>query len=141
MKKTVAIILVLLCTPFSSLAGAEDGVLFCLDELGTGINKVEDGYEVFGFKPMRFTVKLNGTTSMEMSQTQDVVGGEFFCSQGKNTTGTYPITCHHSADYDTSTFTIDTASGRYVRTQVTAFGYVANKTDSDVLYVGTCQSF
>ena len=141
MKKKVVQIMVLICTPFSSLTSAEDGVLFCVDKLGTGVDKVERGYEVFQFNPLRFTVKLNGTSSMEMSETDGLVGGRFICSRGKDTQETYPIKCRHSLDYVMSTFTIDPSSGRYVRTQVGSYGYVTNQTDSDVLYVGKCQRF
>lgn len=136
----IRLCLLLICL-LSAAVSAKEKVLYCLDEQGTGYKKQETTYSQTAFTPQRFTVKLDGTSFLNIGGSQYVLGGEYDCSQGKAEKDLDVIKCHHTWETSSNTFTINTASGRYVRTTVTAFGYLTNDTDTDGIFYGTCQDF
>lgn len=132
----IRLCLLLICL-FSPFALAEEKVLYCVDELGTGFHQTDDGYKSAGFKPERFTAKLNGYTQVELSNTDHpyqcfLVG---FVGEGN------PMVCKSQRGSITDSFTLDIESYRYSRTALSYGAFPTNAGDTEIIYIGRCEEF
>ena len=136
MKK---LILLLLLIP--NLVMAEN-ILYCQDELSTGLIKKNGVWNTINFKLERHTYKFNDDYTKI-----DGVGRPMNCYQ-PFPNNIFVITCssfnqdsYQDANYRDYTFVFDKLTKRYTVSIISAFGYVNNSEDTSSLIAGTCEKF
>ena len=131
MKKLLLLILFL--TP--NLVMAEN-VIYCQDELATGILKENGVWKTNNFKPERHTIKFND----DYTKLEGVSFSPMSCSKPYKTTDPEYIACVHSKGSH-ETFTYNTITKRFLYSSISVGAYVKNGSDSDNLNVGSCEIF
>ncbi len=146
MMKFILAFLVLGATP----ALAEQ-VLYCQDELATGMIHKNGKWETGKFKPQRHTIKVFGDfLGIELSGSH-FKNQYFECSTPNSKKLTQSRICIAKNKFDNSIgsyfFFIDMKSLRYSSVFVSSGGYIesfiapGNNPDTDSLHAGTCTKF
>ena len=130
MKKLLLLILLI-----PNLVMAEK-VLYCQEELNTGLIKKKGVWKTGNFKRERYTIKFNdyytildGISLTPMS-----------CSKPYKHADPEYIACVHSKGSH-ETFAYNKLTKRFIFSKTSAGGYVANEQDTENLSVGTCEAF
>lgn len=121
----------------TTLAKAET-ILYCQDELATGLIKKNGSWETGSFNLDRYTVKFND----DYSRAEGLTATPMEC------TAPFPyqypdlVNCVHSyGSYQT--FNYDKKKRRYTFSGISSFGYILDDgtPDTETLSAGTCETF
>jgi len=130
------LLLLLLLIPNLVMA---DKVLYCQDELATGIIKRNGVWETSRFQLERYTIKFNDDyTELDGFDNVTAPNETFNCNTPylkKNM-----IKCTSSSFQDV-TFIFDKITKRYTFSFITPFSYIENGSDTSSLSAGTCKAF
>ena len=112
-------------------------VLYCTEELHTGLWKENGTWEVANFELERFSMKVTGDWAALQ------IGKELFeCFGDREFEGGFPIICKNVKPYKNSAINIDKYSLRFVKSHPSLAGYALETgTDSDNLSAGKCEKF
>ena len=136
MKK---LLLLLLLIP--NLVMAEK-VLYCQEELSTGIIKKNGVWKTTTFEKLRHTIKFND----DYTRLEGISYNPMSCSkpykalEEQNLRDSDYIACVHSRGSH-ETFTYDKRTKRFLYSNLSSRGYVVNGTDTENLSAGTCEAF
>jgi len=120
---------------FASPIKAET-VLYCQSELATGITKSSGTWKAANFKKKRFTIKFNNDYTRLEGISFDIMDCKAPYTNKKNI-----IFCVQS-NYNHSTLRYNTKTRRFVHYFNPTEGYVVtSKTDTDIIFAGTCKAF
>jgi hypothetical protein len=128
-KYTYLMSLILL-TP--SVAYAET-ILYCQDEIATGIMKQNNTFVQGRFNLQRYTIKFNSNFT-EVSG----LGKTFLCSQPYSTDINPSVVCKASTG---NTFIFNPQTNRYHYSHVWMNGFIDYSVDSSHISVGSCEKF
>ena len=128
-KYTYLMLLILL---IPSAAYAET-VLYCQDEIATGIMKQNNTFVQVRFKLRRHTIKFNSDFT-EVSG----LGDTFLCSQPYPDGINPGVVCNEKVG---STFMFNPQTNRYHYSQVWINGFIDYGNDSSHISVGSCEKF
>lgn len=127
-----------------NVAKADEQVLFCTEEIGSGIVFKNGSWTTGRFAPNRFTLKHNLTrTGGDLTISESSVATEFNCEADILNNALY--TCTETPPYGYS-FQFNRENGRFVYYRGSPWGYPNWKpsntsTDTSHVAAGSCVSF
>ena len=130
MKKSVFFISIFLNSVLSFSANAET-VLYCQEELATGLIKDKSAWKTGNFIKERYTIKFNN----DYSRLEGLGRRGMVCRT------TYSKNIVSCADFSGDTFLYNRNYMRFALARMSIEGYVNAGEDSDNLSIGTCKDF
>ncbi len=129
--------LILFCTGSSWTASA-NMVLYCTQEISTGLVFKDGAWKRANFKPERFALKVVGDWQ-EINKGDDKLS----CYHSGEFKGYFPVICRNTKKWITQTINIDKYSLRFVYTNVSIGGYAStlSEPDTDEIAAGKCENF
>ncbi len=133
LKKSI-FLYVLLSVLVLPMASKAEGILYCSSELAPGIIKGDNGlWREGSFMQKRFTVKFND----DFTELSGVRYDSMTCNQSSSSRPNLVFCTTHDAD----AFIYDKNTRRFIYSDISAFGYPTNQTDTSQIYAGTCENF
>ncbi len=132
-KKTAFLYALLFVLVLPAVSKAAD-ILYCSSELAPGIIKGDNGiWREGSFMQKRFTVKFND----DFTELSGIRYDTMTCNQSSSSRPQLVFCTSHDAD----AFIYDKNTRRFIYSDISAFGYPTNQTDTSQIYAGTCEDF
>jgi len=113
-----------------------ENVLYCQEELGTGLIKKNGVWKTANFKLERHTIKFNA----DYTKLDGLTFYPMSCSKPYKHADPEYIACVHSKGSH-ETFAYNKLTKRFIFSMTSAGGYVSNEQDSENLSAGSCEAF
>ena len=116
-------------------AASAETVLYCKDELATGINKNNNNYESGRFALNRYTIKFNSN----FTSVSGLPGGNMGCHKAYFSENIDPsVVCTVKSGY---TFIFNPQTNRFHFSQVSSSGFIDYGDYTSHISVGSCEKF
>ena len=112
-----------------------ENVLYCQEELGTGLIKKNGVWKTANFKLERYTIKFNA----DYTKLDGLTFYPMSCSKPFDHKSDY-IACVNSLGSH-ETFSYNTLTKRFLYSNISSGGYAANGADTESLSTGSCEKF
>ena len=111
-------------------------VLYCQEELTTGLDKINGTWKTSNFNTSRHTIKF----SDDYYKLTGLTKKNWDCQDAYFDKTYNAITCT-SPYHDGGSFTYNKETKRFMIINSTVFGYLNNGSDNSTISAGTCQKF
>ena len=135
LKTLTSALLITLMSSVTNYVRAEN-VLYCQAEVATGLSNSSGYWKETNFSFKRFTIKF----SDNYSTLEGLTYSPMVCKNPYGKIIPNRVFCVHDQGAH-ETFQYDKALRRFLFSAVKSTSYVEDRTDTDVMYGGTCQNF
>ena len=115
-------------------AATAETVLYCKDEIATGINKNNNNYESVRFALNRYTIKFNSN----FTSVSGLKRGNMKCHKPYPADIDPSVVCRMNPGY---TFIFNPQTNRFHFSHVSSSGFIDYSDDTSHISVGSCEKF